>query len=79
MWELDYLSGMEEAEYKHVNTGERCGKGLGKVEGQGVTEGQGDGSGNAGGSRCWVMLICSRLQMSLDVKLSILTKSGIRL
>ena len=51
MWELDYLSGMEEAEYKHVNTGERCGKGLGKVEGQEVTEGQGDGSGSVGGSR----------------------------
>ena len=46
--------------------------------GQVVQEGQGDGSGSAGGSRRWVMLICSSLQMSLDVKLSILTKPGIR-
>ena len=42
---------MGEARYKQVNTGEHCGKGLGKVEGQEVTEGQSDGSGSAGGSR----------------------------
>ena len=51
MWELDYLSGMGEAEYNHGNPGEHSGKGLGKVAGQEVMEGQGDGSGNAGGSR----------------------------
>ena len=51
MWELNYLSGVGEAEYKHVNTRDHSGKGLGKVEDQEVTAGQGDGSGSVGGSR----------------------------